>query len=458
MDTLHKHKKYGTGYRPYDYYWGLGIEHETYIQTSKTTHFHAFAHSMHPERYSVRYYNAYRQQALMEVFQKVFDARGSLEVPVLINSHTFLDTDICGEHVTTYDRQPKRNPRFNGTTIHRWATQRNKWLQDEYERSYTWDGDTVEFMTQRFYKTTVDAVLRELCEIEDSFVSALQTLPAEGVFAKYGPLTLTSTNHPWASYDTNSKNIAMFNNGTIHVNCTLPTRLDWYCRPMRFHEFRAQHQRLARLIQWMEPFWIAVYGSGDPFAAYDSRFAAGSQRLAVSRYIGLGTFDTETMPRGKINQIARDLSAIPWYQELYANTAYVPIDVIGLDINFNKHWSHGLELRFFDQMPREHLRTVMLQLVQIMDASLTKSVLCPNARHDVRWHSMATDAMYHGLRWKVQPGQMEAICQAFGVACHVKEPIPVQTALETIVEELEVYRGLCWKKMVSTAGSRGCCC
>lgn len=458
MDTLHKHMKYRKGYSPFDYYWGLGVEHETYIQSSQTKVFHGYKDHMKPERYSVRYYNAYRQEELMEAFQRVMDstATNTLEVPVLLNSHSITDADICGEHVTTYERRPQPNPRFLGESVHSWMTQRSAWLRQEYERSYMWDGDTVEYMTQNFYKTTVEDVVEELTDIEGSFVKALQELPAEGIFAEHRPFRLASpTNHPWAAYLTNIDNIAMFNNGTIHVNCTLPTRLDLYCRPMWYADFRRKHQRLARLIQWMEPFWVAVYGSGDPFAKVHSRFAAGSQRLAVSRYIGLGTFDTDVMPKGKINQIPRDLSANPWYRDFYAKTAYEPIDVVGLDINFNKHWAHGLELRFFDQMSMEHLTTVMLQLVRVMDAALVSGLPSANARQDSRWHSMAVDALYHGSSWIVQPEQMEAICGAFGVGCTTKEPISVSDALQILVSDIEIYRGECWRRMTRSGSGSG---
>jgi hypothetical protein len=448
---LHKHRRYHQHYRPFDRYWGLGVEHETYIQTSKTARFYEYAHKMNPERYSIRYYSAYRQKDLMDAFEQVLRERGVLDVPILLNSHSFTDADIYGEHMTTYERQPAINPKFNGETLHQWACRHSSWLRQEYERSYLWDGDTVECMTQRFYKATVRGVIDELSEIEQAFVRALQSLPSEGILTTYSPLRLaTPTNHPWATYVTNPGNIAMFNNGTIHINCTLPTRLDAYCRPLWYDQFRTQHQRLARLIQWIEPFWIAVYGSGDPFASLLPQFAAGSQRVAVSRYIGLGTFDTDTMPRGKINHIPRDVSAIPWYSDLYNKTAYVPIDIVGMDMNYNKHWSHGLELRCFDQMNMESLTTVLTQLVQVMDASLKECVPCPNARKDRCWQSMATDSLYHGRGWYVSPEQMDAVYSAFGItACQTqKEPILVEHALDTLVEDIQVFRGECWEKMV----------
>ena len=35
LRNLEKHQKYKTAYKPNDFYWGLGVEHETYLETSK---------------------------------------------------------------------------------------------------------------------------------------------------------------------------------------------------------------------------------------------------------------------------------------------------------------------------------------------------------------------------------------------------------------------------------------
>jgi hypothetical protein len=50
-----KHTRYLSAYKPNDYFWGLGIENETYLQFSKTfAHPTSGIHTNHrPERYSV---------------------------------------------------------------------------------------------------------------------------------------------------------------------------------------------------------------------------------------------------------------------------------------------------------------------------------------------------------------------------------------------------------------------
>ena len=55
-----KHTRYLSSYKPNDYFWGIGIENETYLQFSKTfSHPTSGIHTNHlPERYSVNYYVA----------------------------------------------------------------------------------------------------------------------------------------------------------------------------------------------------------------------------------------------------------------------------------------------------------------------------------------------------------------------------------------------------------------
>jgi hypothetical protein len=406
-----------------------------------------FQGAMRAERYSVDYYTAYRPEHLKKALATVMEA-GPLTVPILMNGHSLTSCDLACEHATTYERVPKPNPRFT-RALFDWACQYSQWLGDQVGRVFMWDGDTVEFMTQRFYRATVDEVMDELITGEKRFVEELARLPKEGVIAEYGPLRLVPRNEPWAMYLTNPRNVAMFNNGTIHINVTLPTRLGWNRKPLWPADFLEGHRRLARLVQWFEPLWIAAYGSPDPFASTSSGFAAGSQRLAVSRYIGVGTYDTDTMPEGKILQLKKaDLGPLPWYRE---DTAYQPLDVIGLDINFNKHWAHGLELRFFDQMPMAELDTVLRQVVALMDVARASATAIADPRRSVEWQRMAAAAIYDD--WIVEPAEINLLCSVVGVDGSHKEPMRAATALRLIMNKIPA--GFCIQRMVE--GRRGCC-
>lgn len=455
--NLEKHQRYQTAYQRFGWFWGLGVEHETYMATTQTRTVRTIdGPAMRPERYSVSYYAAYRPGALRAALDRTLADTSGLVVPVLANSHSATHCDVFGEHRTTYEKVPKPNPRYGGRTMWEWAQDYSPWLRAQMGQAYMWDGDTVEFMTQNFYCATVERVLAELEEAETRFSAEMAVLPRTGLLAAYGPLRLaTPRNEPFATYLTHPRGVAMFNNGTLHVNVTLPTRLGWNRTPLWAMEFLEAHRALARLVQWLEPLWIARFGSPDPFAALGdvqdvcdgriARFAAGSQRLAVSRYIGLGTFDTDRMPTGKILQVPRGTAGpLPWYDWLYARTHYAALDVVGLDLNYNKHWAHGLELRFFDQMQMADLRVVLEQLVVLCDVALTvrgRHGIVANPRNSPSWVAAAGEALLEGRGWSVPAEYLNAVCEAAGGVSEAKEPLSVTEALDWVIERLTRLRG-----------------
>ena len=445
--NLPKHSRYLSAYKRFDWFWGLGVEHETYIMTNQFRDISGFTvQAMKPERYSVSYYNNYRRGTLMKGLQSILNkAGGSLHGPIIMNNHSFVDCDLSGEHRTTFEREPLPNPRYSGQSLYEYLCIHSPWLREQKECTFTWDGDTVEFMTQDFYRATVASVMAELNYIEWRFVSELRRAPAIGILATHGPLTLASPrNEPFATYLTNPQAVSMFNNGTFHVNATLPTRLGFNRRPLSWTDFVEKHRRLARLVQWLEPLWIATFGSEDPLSSVATGFAAGSQRLAVSRYIGVGTFDTNTMPTGKILQIPRTAD-LNWYD---VNGPYTSLDVIGLDINFNKHWAHGLELRIFDQMPMSALRAVLEHVVLLMDIALSGDAVV-DPRPQAVWCSAARSAIFEGSCWTIRPEEWAALCCVLGV---VVEPLTCRTpesALYTLMDAVKKQRrGMCWSLMV----------
>jgi len=452
LQNLPKHDRYRNAYKRFDFYWGLGIEHETYLLSARTKTIKTFVGAMRPERYCVSYYDAYKPDILKKALADIVaKGNGALTVPILVNCHSLTKCDLNGEHETTYERVPKPTPKYAGKTLFEWMCEYSAWFRAEINKTFMWDGDTIEFMTQRFYRATVDQVMCELQEGEERFVQELRKLPSKGIIANYGPLKIASPrNEPFATFLTNPYHVSMFNNGTIHINVTLPTRLGWNKKPLWPADFLEKHRRLARLVQWLEPLWIAVHGSGDPLCAVTDLCAAGSQRLAVSRYIGVGTFDTDTMPVGKILQVYKASlgpNAIPWYKN---DTAYDALDVIGLDINFNKHWAHGLELRFLDQLPMESLRSVMEQVVVLMDLALERSAyMVPDPRKDKSWIASASAAIYKGSLWEVAPIEINAICAALRIGEHQKASLSPQAALTWIFKQLETRRAFCYKNMMS---------
>jgi hypothetical protein len=456
LRNLEKHQKYKTAYKPNDFFWGLGVEHETYLETSKLKQvsLKELKETRAAERYSVNYYSIYDTNSLNTALDGLFEEDQKILLPILVNSHTFQKTDINGEHQTTYARIPKPNPNFSGQTLFEWMKKQNPDVfVEDYEKSYIFDGDTIEFMTQRFYKATIQDVIDELTIVQKDFMRALNSLPREGLLRTYGPLQIAQKNYPFASYLTNLKNNAMFNNGTIHINITLPSQLNENAEIADFDKFRAEHQNLARVIQWISPLIVAQYGAYDPLSESKlngEKFSAGSQRVAVSRYIGLGTYDTDTMPQGKILTVKRDtLQDIDWYESLHKKVDYKFLNDLGMDLNFNKHFCHGLEFRILESLPISDLNEILRLIVHLADFSLNNEVT--NPKKSKLWHRIAENCVHNGKGYFMDVPDQNELFQLFNLMHLSKEPVQATDVLELISQHLyETYKnGVCVNYMIN---------
>ncbi len=441
LQNLPKHQKYKTAYKTNEVYWGLGVEHETYLETSKLKQISLkeLKENQKAERYCVDYLTVYTREQFHNALDGLFEEDKPILIPILANSHTFQKTDLNGEHMTTYTRIPKPNPNYNGQTIFEWLCKQNPDIfVEEYDKSYLFDGDTIEFMTQNFYKTTVYEVMHELKAIEKQFIKGLNCLPREGILKTYAPFKIMDKNYPFASYLTNLKNNAMFNNGTIHINITLPTKLDKEGKIADFNTFREDHRKLAKALQWISPLMIAKYGAYDPLCESSNggeKYAAGSQRLAVSRYIGLGSFDTDEMPVGKILTVpVKSLKNIDWYYEFHKKADYKFLDEIGLDINFNKHYAHGLEFRILESLDYEDINKILDTTIYLADFSMEVQLI--NPKLSKLWNKLAEKCVLDGKGYKVDVYDQNELFKIFNVPYDAKEPQLAADIYDLITEEL----------------------
>jgi hypothetical protein len=401
---MDKHARYLKYYKPNEFYWGIGIENETYFQfTKKIQREVNFIYKNHkPERYSVDYFaglDPEYKQLLKSLFSPT---QNFYEIPVYINSHSFQKTDISGTHETTYEHVPKPNPRFKGKTLHDYLCEKEPGIfKDKYKINYLYDGDSIEFMTQNFYNTTVRKTIDELIKEKALFLKAInRVFKKHAIYKNYGDIIYPERNEPFVTFLSNLNNLATFNNGTYHINLTMPTQLDSMQKPENPAEFVSKHKAAIRYIQFLEPLIISLYGTRDPFSEVSHKFSKASQRCAASRYIGLGTFDTDTMMVGKNLQIPvaeLEVNKHPfwWYKVFHATSNYIPQEKIGLDVNFNKHGAHGIELRFFDWFPEAKLENLMETLVHVLDFSCFYG-LPFNPIHSPLWNQIVVKCLQNG--------------------------------------------------------------
>ena len=412
-----KHIKYKEHYKKNSIYWGLGIENELYLEFENrlTRPKKEIVDKRKRERYSVDYYTNYKKEQLYESLKYYVDSihANAIEIPLLLNSNSFTRTDKLNNAKTLYTKLCEPNPKFIGETLIESLQKDNRYFIDTINDTWLFDGDTIEINTLHFFNTTLQDMMEELNHTKQEFiVNVNKSFTSLGVFSQYGKVDFMKQNHPFATYMTNIYNIAMFNNGTMHYNITLPTELNENCKIKDYHKFIKDQKKAIRIIQWMEPFLISIYGSPDPFSqmkdySKHTDYSKASQRCAVSRYIGVGTYDSDEMPKGKIltkpiEELKCSKKDYWWFNEYYKKNGYTKLSEIGIDINFNKHMNHGIELRFFDTIIEDSKLFESLEfIIYLMDYVLENDNILTfeNPILNKEWNNIVLNTMIYGKEY-----------------------------------------------------------
>lgn len=452
-ESFIKHKKYLSSYKPNELYWGIGIENETYLEIPNQEKVEgSFLLKNHKhERYSVDYFAGYLDSYFNKALKTIINKTDKYDLPMLINSHSLTKCDLSGNHMTLYTKETQPNPQFSGKTVFDYMKEKDSYFKDEFENSYCFDGDTVEFMTLNYYKTTINKVIDELLHEKKRFLRHLNKIPT------LNNVIYPKKNHGFARFKTNPNNLAIFNNGTYHFNFTLPTLLNDKAEIKDRKKFIQQHKKGIIMFQLFEPFFISIYGSRDPLSEssiYSYRFPKGSQRVAASRYIGGGTYDTYTMTTGKLLQehtktVMNDKPTFFWYKKLYEQIHYKMNDKTGFDINFNKFLNHGIEIRFLEWFDESLLAGILEAFVYILDHSLTLlPIQTPIKSH--LWNEMMYRAVLEGEDFTLTLKEMIYLQEVLNIKLKLKS-LKGDIVFNEIIRILKTtynYNGPCSKYML----------
>jgi hypothetical protein len=432
-----KHEKYVTAYKPNSLYWGIGIENEVYLEFDKKYELNKvhLINNRKRERYSVDYYTNYKKHCLEEALYFYINTQidgQQMSIPILLNANSFTKTDASNNSITLYSHVIKPNPKFNGETLIETLKKHSVYYQETVGNKWLFDGDTIEFNTLNFFNAKLQDVINELdtskCEFITNLNSSFKKL---NIFNTYGPVKIMEQNHPFSTFMTNFKNVTMFNNGTLHYNITLPTQLNAKCKIQKMKKFIETHKKAIKIIQWMEPFIMAVYGSPDPFSnmtQYQNKnlFTNSSQRGAISRYIGIGTYNTDEMIKGKllskpISELACNRLEYWWFNEFYKNNAYTKLDEIGVDINFNKHYNHGIEIRFLEHIhDKAKLQESFEFIIYLMDLILENSKFdtLDNPMFNKLWNNVVLKSIINGKNGILTTEETQMYATIFDMAIY----------------------------------------
>ena len=425
---LEKHKKYLKLYKSNELFWGLGIENEFYLEfeTRPKISRDFFINNHLRERYSVNYYSNYDVNLKNDAFEKTNHL--DVDIPYLINSHSFTDTDKNNNHKTLEKSKARVvnsktraindkaiiNPDYSGKTLGEEIFESNTYLKNNFNKTWLYDGDTFEITTLNFYKTNIFEMIKELDLYKNEFIENIQKYQEEtNLFSELGKIKIMEKNYPFAIHVTNLNNIGIFNNGTLHYNLTLPTELDNNMLIKDPVKFKEEHKKAIRIIQLFEPLLICIYGTTDYFSQLNwenaNKFSAVSQRSAVSRYIGLGTYDTDVMTDGKI--LLTELSNYPdyfWYNKYHKNSAYNKLEKIGLDINYNKHYNHGIEIRFLDHLSSRELIFESFEfIIYLFDLILDRDFDLENPVKTTLWNDLVCNVMTYGKNYSMAYNELK---------------------------------------------------
>jgi len=398
-------------------FWGIGIENESYLMSEELeTVTNTFIQDNHkPERYSVNYWRNYQPKPLMAALAKL---PKQIQLPIYINSYLFRNADLLGEHETTYTSKPQPNPKFSGETIDQHLKRVSPEFSTLFEKNMIYDGDTFEFTTFNFYKASVIDTVKELIEIKRAFLAEVNKRLVSKFTIFKQKLKYPSHNYGFAKFMSNPKNVAICNNGTYHINITLPTKLSSNGTIKNPELFKTQHANAIKAIQWIEPFLIALYGSPDILHTLDPAYSQGSQRLAFSRYIGLGTYDTTAMEKGKLLDTYKyKEDNQTYFTEMHVNSPYKPPETIGYDFNYNKFKNHGIEFRVLDWFPEEHLEPIINLLILVCEHSRRSKI--PDPRECLLWRDFSRLAIMKGSSAKVTPALYFKVNEVFGLATSI---------------------------------------
>lgn len=421
------------------YYWGIGLENETYMQFEESLIVTGafIQEKIGFEKYSIDYRKCYKPESIAPVLKKAFGVNQNYTVSRMMNSHSLEKLDINYQHkmlspikplVDTVDgeivAQPLENPEYSGKSImelfleeqpyniQSMITQRNKTMG-----SVHFDGDSIEFVTKYFENRTIEDSCKELKATKKLF---LDTINESAVID--GKLNFPDYNNGLNMFMTNQENLVLFNNGTYHFHITLPS-LTEDSRIVDYKEFEKTHSNAIYLLQWFEPFFIATLGSPDIMGvisdkySLDKKFTLGSMRNAMSRYIGVGTYN-KAMPKGKILTYKVDdfrkllqfekEENIWWRDQIEADMEYELLPEVGLDFNQEKMYQSGFEFRSFDEFPATYLNDVLFAIILICEHSLN----LPDVQwgHDSKvWNNLVFKTLKFGYLTEINEAEKNEV-------------------------------------------------
>lgn len=421
------------------YYWGIGLENETYMQFEESILVSGafIQEKIGHERYSIDYRKCYKEGSYGVPVESAFDKTKNYKISRMMNSHSLEKVDLNWKHKTIAGTEPlEDNPEYAGKSIleNFLETQPyNIWSMFTQKTnpmgSVNFDGDSIEFVTKYFENRTISDSCDELAATKKLFIDKLNESKVLD-----GKLSFPDYNIGLNMFMSNQENIVLFNNGTYHFHLTLPT-LTENSRIIDYADFETKHANAIYILQWFEPLFIATLGSPDIMQVIsekhglNTQFAGGSMRNAMSRYTGVGTFH-KTMPKGKVlTYPVEDFRKllkftkeenIWWRDQIAADFDYELLSDVGLDFNQEKMYQSGFEFRSFDEFPASYLSDLLHAIIIVCEHSLH----IPNVPwgHDsVIWNNLVFKSLKFGYQTEITAEEKQEVLKVLNLSSFQSE-------------------------------------
>jgi hypothetical protein len=431
-------------------YWGIGIENECYLQCDPIiVKGSDIVKKLGYERYSIDYRKNYNISDVNDLVAKYYNLNTNYKIYQMINAHSLDKMDRNGQHKTTYEKVPKLNSKFIGKTIlEEWFIYDNSMYdildpQNKTRTNVFFDGDTIEFITDKFYKTNSKLVVKELYESKELFLNKFNKFKKDTKLWEGSNDITFVTKHPGLNIMKSHPNkIVLFNNTTYHLHITLPTEI-YNGIIIDNNDFDIRHAKAIRLIQWFEPLFLVTLSSPDLFGILSDNYTKGSMRGTISRYIGIGTYDTRKMIKKKILTAPikeiKPSNVIWWRDMVEKNLKYnLPMVDIGMDFNYAKHYQSGFEFRLLDGFPIEYMKDVIDCILLICCHALSFSKLddIMIAQENQTWNDLVYNTITKGYNAAITINQINELCNIFNIKINVDNDMLLENFYFTLLEQL----------------------
>ena len=102
-----------------------------------------------------------------------------------------------------------------------------------------------------------------------------------------------------------------------------------------------------------------------------------------------------------------------WYNQYYRDCAYTKGEKMGYDVNFNKHYNHGVEIRFFDHITDDaKISDVLEDLIYLGDWALENDIT-ENPIKNVIWNGLVAKCMRQGKKTQLNFDELEIYNRIF---------------------------------------------